>query len=558
MLHSDLEIQEQWTDAPLRAFWSPTPEHLFAFRRVADATVALATKGAHGALLDIAAAEGTLTCRLSLAGLTTTAVEPSPLMLATARERMSQHGTHFNLVRGIAETLPFSDGLFDRVLCHSALDHLADPERGIREMARVTHPDGRLILTFMNYGGLTVRVSRVLYAAGRALQLLSPESERRLFWDTPVPFDHNFECTLDNVTAMCRPYLELDYAHGVSLGWSFPGWGRLLEHVRSLRAWIERLDRFAQPRPALADFVVSVWRPRPRSSWPVDDYRIRPTNPVYQRLVRKEAGYWAAADFAAYFGLTGSTPTTNADLTGDPTRSWFDDLIARGPFLRVAVLGCDDLRWDADWLDRQPESRLDIYELSQGVLHKVQPRLTAAAERVRLIQADLNFAELPAAAYDCIWASGSLHCLTNLEHVINQVHRALRPGGIFAACGWVGENRMQYTAERLARVNALLNEVPSAYRRVDAVQRPSTVFQLSPFAAVRSAEILPLLHARTDFEVLHQGATGWLFPLSLVIDTVGLSRDHPAVMQHLHDAETTARGDPRLQPAMAYVVLRRK
>src|SRR6185369_13353169 len=132
---------------------------------------------------------------------------------------------------------------------------------------------------------------------------------------------------------------------GVSLGWRFPGWGRLIERFRFFAPLLERLDGFANPRPALADFVVSVWRPRPIREWPVDDYRVRPTNPVYQRQIAKEAEYWAKADFA--------------------------------------VLGCDDLRWDAEWLRRGASERLDVYELSPGVIAKVRDQLGALAGRVR-------------------------------------------------------------------------------------------------------------------------------------------------------------------------------
>src|SRR6185369_13184337 len=100
----------------------------------------------------------------------------------------------------------------------------------------------------------------------------------KLFWDSPVPFEHTFECTFANVSAMCRQYLELDRAYGISLGWMFPGWGRLLARFRHSRRLLGTLDRLAGARPALADFVVSIWRPRPRAEWPTDAFRVRESN----------------------------------------------------------------------------------------------------------------------------------------------------------------------------------------------------------------------------------------------------------------------------------------
>src|SRR5215470_6008297 len=199
-------------------------------------------------------------------------------------------------------------------------------------MARVTKPDGRVVLTFVNYGGLTVRGSRLVYRVGRALRLMPLETEKRkLFWDSPVPYEHNFECTVANVSEMARPYLELDHAYGVSLGWKFPGWGALLERHPRLRKLITRLDRLAYRRPDLADFVVSVWRPRPGHLWPEDELRVRKSNPVYRRLIAEEARYWEKADFGALFGPTNdlTAGARNRAFTGNAARSWTEDLGAR-------------------------------------------------------------------------------------------------------------------------------------------------------------------------------------------------------------------------------------
>jgi len=50
-------------------------------------------------------------------------------------------------VFGTAESLPFEDQTFDKVLSVSCLEHFADPERGIAEMARVLKPGGRIALS---------------------------------------------------------------------------------------------------------------------------------------------------------------------------------------------------------------------------------------------------------------------------------------------------------------------------------------------------------------------------------------------------------------------------
>jgi SAM-dependent methyltransferase len=189
-------------------------------------------------------------------------------MLERARRRMVEYEATVRLVRGIAETLPFADGTFDRVLCESGIDHLADPAVGIREMARVLRPDGRLVIGVVNYGSATVRLSRLLYRISRRAGWTPPG--QHLFWDSPVPIEHTFECTYPILMGLCGQYLDLDRVFGVSIGWAFPGWGAVLGRLGERRAGtlLHALDRVAYRVPRIADYVLSVWKPRTWDSRP--------------------------------------------------------------------------------------------------------------------------------------------------------------------------------------------------------------------------------------------------------------------------------------------------
>jgi ubiquinone/menaquinone biosynthesis C-methylase UbiE len=73
-----------------------------------------------------------------------TSFDLSPRMLLRARARVrSERVTHAvaDLTR-----LPYADGSFDAVVCGWVLEHLPDPRSGLRELARVMQPGGKLLL----------------------------------------------------------------------------------------------------------------------------------------------------------------------------------------------------------------------------------------------------------------------------------------------------------------------------------------------------------------------------------------------------------------------------
>ena len=52
-------------------------------------------------------------------------------------------------------------------------------------------------------------------------------------------------------------------------------------------------------------------------------------------------------------------------------------------------------------------------------------------DKINTIQGDLNFVELPTNTYDFILCHGILHHLINLEHILYQINKSLKPNGLF-------------------------------------------------------------------------------------------------------------------------------
>jgi ubiquinone/menaquinone biosynthesis C-methylase UbiE len=103
-----------------------------------------------GVALDIGTGPGQIPIKLALKlpQLEIVGIDLSEAMLAKARKNASAAGVE-NQVRfekGDARRLPYPDHQFDLAVCNSLLHHAADPLATLNELARVTRPQGALLL----------------------------------------------------------------------------------------------------------------------------------------------------------------------------------------------------------------------------------------------------------------------------------------------------------------------------------------------------------------------------------------------------------------------------
>lgn len=91
-------------------------------------------------VLDLAAGTGVSTTELARSGAHCVAADFSLGMLRA--------GAHRRLPRVAADALnlPFADESFDAVAISFGLRNVVDPDRGLRELARVTRPGGRIVV----------------------------------------------------------------------------------------------------------------------------------------------------------------------------------------------------------------------------------------------------------------------------------------------------------------------------------------------------------------------------------------------------------------------------
>jgi len=94
-------------------------------------------------------------------------------------------------------------------------------------------------------------------------------------------------------------------------------------------------------------------------------------------------------------------------------------------------------------------------------------RVAAAAAGITQIDydvVDIESIALEPESVDLVWANGALHHLSQLEHVLSEVERALRPGGILVANEYIGPNHAQLGARESELVNAVIHLIPPSLR----------------------------------------------------------------------------------------------
>ena len=108
----------------------------YAHRRIHEAFVDYLAPGQR--VLDAGCGEGVLTCLVARRGVNVVGVDISGPNMDGARRLATQWGVRPRFIQADADRLPFADSSFDVVLSSHVLEHLPDPQRGMRELFRVT------------------------------------------------------------------------------------------------------------------------------------------------------------------------------------------------------------------------------------------------------------------------------------------------------------------------------------------------------------------------------------------------------------------------------------
>lgn len=223
--------------------------------------------------------------------------------------------------------------------------------------------------------------------------------------------------------------------------------------------------------------------------------------------------------------------------------------------------------------------RAERMALGQGICRKFhgidvaedaiqEARAMAARENLDITYecGDLNAIRLEPESYDLVVTQNCLHHVLHLEHLAEQIQKALTPNGLLWIHDYVGETQFQYSDKRMEIANVVLKLLPEKLRTnrvngavIHCVTRPTPGELPSPFEAIRSAEIMPVFLRHFDILEKHEngGIMRLVMPLGAKSDYVE-NEDTRALYEMLFYLDETLIREGILEPAGIQCLLRPK
>lgn len=101
-------------------------------------------------VLDLGCAGGFMAEAMAARGANVTGIDPAAEAIAAARAHARAGGLRIGYDVGVGEALPYGDGSFDAVVCVDVLEHVADLDLVMAQVARVLRPGGLFLFDTIN------------------------------------------------------------------------------------------------------------------------------------------------------------------------------------------------------------------------------------------------------------------------------------------------------------------------------------------------------------------------------------------------------------------------
>ncbi|HEV7574006.1 MAG TPA: class I SAM-dependent methyltransferase [Thermoanaerobaculia bacterium] len=172
---------------------------------------------------------------------------------------------------------------------------------------------------------------------------------------------------------------------------------------------------------------------------------------------------------------------------------WFQRRYPGQTFANVLSIGCGSGALERDLVRRGIATSVEAFDASPASIDLA--RKLAADEgfsgAIHYSIADFNAVTLERSRFDLICFHQSLHHVEALEHLLLQVRRALKPGGMLYLDEFVGPSRTFWNEYTVRWYRAFYQTFPRSVRYFDQLAIP--IQKEDPSEAIRSSEILSRL-----------------------------------------------------------------
>ena len=235
-------------------------------------------------------------------------------------------------------------------------------------------------------------------------------------------------------------------------------------------------------------------------------------NKFYGRALKREIGIWS--QFKQDNFLNQSFHTIDFQYKGESYQfkkniDWVNFLKKLGPFRDALILGGGD-------------TSLENYLISEGIVGNIENYdiINSNDGTINRFN-DLNFIKLLENKYDLIIGKSVLHHIINLEHLLTEVNKSLKPSGLFFVFEYVGENKQQWDQEKIDVVQKMdLNPILPDFK---LERSKHNYYNDWPFESIRSEDLPGVLRNvfTTELEV-SWGALRW--PISYYLNIFSNNR----------------------------------
>jgi ubiquinone/menaquinone biosynthesis C-methylase UbiE len=100
-------------------------------------------------------------------------------------------------------------------------------------------------------------------------------------------------------------------------------------------------------------------------------------------------------------------------------------------------------------------------DISEGALNIAKKNANdLGLSNINYQVADLNTFILPENTFDLVYVGAGMHHILNLDHLVNQIYKSLKTGGIFFCDEYVGPNYSNLTNRHREIINAIIHLIP--------------------------------------------------------------------------------------------------